>query len=31
MLGEHSATMDNGVVSPITYDDWQCNSFAELA
>ena len=33
MLSEHSVTMDNGLVSPITYDDWLHRSevFSELA
>jgi putative ABC transport system permease protein len=33
MLSEHSATMDNGLVSPITYDDWVHRNevFSQLA
>ena len=33
MLSEHSATMDNGLVSPITFDDWLHRNevFSDLA
>jgi putative ABC transport system permease protein len=33
MLSEHSRTMDTGLVSPITYDDWEHRNevFSELA